>query len=171
MNTHLHRSRSRCSPVLAADAPESTDPTPLTTSCPSERFCPVPGVTKGTYVPALFNQHRHRQNYTALLDKPTGATLWCLGHTRSLAWHSPAALLTALPARSVLEVEERITERMYVSVPTCHALWVDCSSGVWEKETGRGWNRLRSGEVLSCVIRLAFLLLSPSQAASFCLKN
>lgn len=40
-----------------------------------------------------------RKDITELLDKSTGDELFGLGHAQSLAWHSPSALLTALPAR------------------------------------------------------------------------
>lgn len=147
-------SRSQCSSLLVACAwcfrahkPLVTDN--CATMCPWERSCPIPDIIKGTYVPSLFTQNWHTQKcITELLDKSPGAELfgsWC---AQSLVWHSPAALPSALPARLRALSGQKNTERMYMSVPMCRELWVDCSSAVWEMETtvtcGSNQNYLRS---------------------------
>lgn len=88
------------------------------------------------------------KNITELLDKSPGAELFGSGCAQSLVWHSPAALPSALPARLRALSGQKNTERMYMSVPMCRELWVDCSSAVWEMETmvtcGSNQNYLRS---------------------------
>lgn len=100
--------------------------------CPWERLCPSPDF-KVQMCHHYVTSPGTRRNVTELFDERTGAKLFGLGHAQSLARHSPAALLAALPVwlcalRGWKSYREDVCERAHVP-----RVGVDSSAG-WEVE-------------------------------------
>jgi len=88
--------------LLVPDASDSTNPVLLTIvqRCALERdYAPSQTLLKVSVGRHYLTRADTCKNITELPDKLTGAELFGLKRAQSLAWHSPGALLTALPAR------------------------------------------------------------------------